>query len=358
MVILHIASIENYLFSGVRIVVPEYLKAQKRLGHEAALLNLSGERIEGIDQLTIGKERSIDSLPAPFNRPDLVVFQECYCREYLSIWPQLKKKGIPYIIIPHGELGKEAQQKKRLKKAAANLLLFNRFISNALALQCLSQMEYDSTAFGRRKFIGTNGVAVPEERKRAFSTDGAKIVFIGRLDAYHKGLDLMIEAVRLAKPFLAENKCRVEIFGPDYAGRFENVRRLIRENGVQDIVSLDHELLGGEKIKKLLDSDIFIQTSRFEGMPLGILEAMSYALPCLVTEGTALGGEIAASRAGWVAKTEAQDIAERLTQAVCDRSRWEEFGENGRKAILERYSWDAVAADTLKQYESLLALLG
>ena len=112
---------------------------------------------------------------------------------------------------------------------------------------------------------------------------------------------------------------------------------------MQDIVSLNHEILGEDKINKLLESDIFIQTSRFEGMPLGILEAMSYALPCLVTEGTALGGEIAASKAGWVAKTDAQSISECLVEAVQARSQWPELGENGRKAVSERYSWDVIA---------------
>ena len=335
MVILHFACIENSKTSGVSIAVLQHVAAQGRFA-ETALINVNGIIIpEAPLQLPFSKPFDISALPKPFDKPDIAIFQECYRPAFLSIAQNLKKHGIPYIIVPHGELGKEAQKKKRIKKLAANLLLFNRFTNNALAIQCLSEREYEGTVFGKYRFIGTNGVVVPKEKKNAFSKEGVKIVYIGRLDAYHKGLDLLVEAVRLSKPVLLESKCRVEIFGPDYAGRYENVERLIRENEVQDLISLNHEILGEEKINKLMDSDIFIQTSRFEGMPLGILEAMSYALPCLVTEGTALGGEIAASKAGWVAKTDAQDISERLVDAVRGRSQWAELGENGRKAVRE-----------------------
>ncbi len=354
MVILHFACIDDSKTNGVCVIVPQHVLAQGRFA-QTAMINVNGIEVPEIGtQLPFSKPFDVRAFPKPFDKPDLAVFQECYRPVYLPIAAKLRKSGIPYIIVPHGELGKEAQQKKHLKKVAANILLFNNFTKHALAIQCLSEREYNETAFGKRKFIGTNGVEIPEQKKESFSREGVKIVYIGRLDAYHKGLDLMIEAIRLSKPFLKENKCRVEIFGPDYAGRYENVERLIRENDVGEIVSLNHEILGEDKVKKLLDSDIFIQTSRFEGMPLGILEAMSYALPCLVTEGTALGGEIAAAQAGWVAKTDAQDISKRLIEVVRDRSRWTEFGENGRKAICEKYSWNVVAADTVKQYQSLL----
>lgn len=356
MVVLHFANIVDSQTNGVCVVVPLHVEAQGRYA-ETALVNIGNVAI-GFSgkQLAFQTPFDIQKLPAPFDRPDLVIFHECYCPRYLLIARNLRTNKIPYLIIPHGELGAEAQQKKHLKKALANFLLFNDFVSHAAAIQCLSQKELDSTAFGTRKFVATNGVSIPEKKKTDFSQSGAKIVFIGRLDAYHKGLDLLIKAASLSKPYLLENKCRIEIYGPDYAGRYENVERLIRENDVEDVVFLHHEILGEEKIQKLLGSDLFIQTSRFEGMPLGILEAMSYGLPCLVTEGTALGGEIAAAHAGWVAKTDAEDIAGRLVEAVRDRSHWQELGENGRITVNKYFSWDKIASDTIKMYHELISL--
>lgn len=356
MVILHFASIENSKTSGVSIAVLQHVSAQGQYA-ETALINTNGIQISDVQtQLPFCKPFDVRVLPKPFDRPDLAIFQECYRPVYLSIARNLRKNGIPYIIVPHGELGREAQKKKLLKKLVANILLFNRFTEHSMAIQCLSKREYEETAFGKNKFIGTNGVEIPKSKKEDFSSAGVKIIYIGRLDAYHKGLDLLLEAVRLSKPDLIKNKCEIELYGPDYAGRFDHVHSLIQENDVQDLVSLNYEIIGEDKARKLLEADIFIQTSRFEGMPLGILEAMSYGLPCLVSEGTAVGEIISEAHAGWVAKTNAKDIANRLAEAVYERSKWAEYGENGRKAVQEKYSWDKVASDTVKYYEKILHL--
>ncbi len=354
MVILHVASIENNPFSGVCVVVPQHIRAQSAFA-EVALLNVNGRPVDGVEtQLAYSKDFDLRRIPAPFDSPDLVVFHEAYRVEYLRVYKRLKKAGIPYVIIPHGELREEAQRKKKWKKKIANLLFFNAFINGAAAIQCLSEMERDNTAFGKEKFVASNGVGIPSKEKSSFSKFGLRITYIGRLEVRVKGLDLLLQAIKTAKKELKAAGARVELYGPDYQGRFAEVQSLIEENGVGDLVTLHREVSGEEKENILLDTDIFIQTSRHEGMPMGILEAMSYGIPCLVTEGTTLKPLIARYDGGFAAETKADSIARMLVRAIDERETLPEKSKNARQAVEENFSWAYVAEKAIEEYKRAL----
>lgn len=353
MVILHIASITNSLFSGVCVIVPQHIRSQEELAN-VGFINIKNEKIDAVcNQMDFAKPFALSKLDKPFQKPDLVVFHEVYYVEYLAIGRYLKKNSVPYIIIPHGSLRDEAQKKKRLKKTTANILLFNRFIHGAAAIQCLSQKELGSTRFSCRKFIGTNGVNMPDTRKVVFSEDSVRFLYIGRLETHIKGLDILLEAVGLRADVMREKHCTLDIYGPDYEGQYKRIEEFIREKKLGDIVCLHHEISGAEKERMLLAADVFIQTSRSEGMPLGLLEAMSYGLPCVITEGTSLGEYVRQYDAGWVAETDAEAIAAAMEKAIEEKNRWQLKSENARKLAEENFSWEKITEKTIEQYEVL-----
>ena len=150
--ILHIACTNGDMCNGVQVVVPQHLIAQSKYAN-IGFMNISNIQVSGFNkQFNWRNDSTLSDLPSPFNHPDLVVFHEAYRIQYLKISSYLRKKNIPYVIIPHGELSKGAQKKKYFKKKIANILLFNRFINNSIAIQCLSTLELESPAL-EKKFI-------------------------------------------------------------------------------------------------------------------------------------------------------------------------------------------------------------
>ncbi len=358
MIVLHIAAIDNNSFNGVCVAVPQHVISQMEYA-TVGFINIKKTAIDSLKnypetQMELVEPFDITKVPAPFNKPDLVVFHECYRPLYLKIANNLLRNNIPYVCMPHGELGLEAQKKKHLKKAIANVLLFNRFTNHAVAILCLSDNELINTHFGRKKILITNGVQIPERRKDCFNRQGIKFIYIGRLDAFHKGLDLMINAVALVKDKMVENNATLSIYGPDLNGRYEHVSDLIKRARVEQVVTLNHEVSGDYKESLLLSSDVFIQTSRFEGMPLGILEALSYGLPCLVTDGTNLGTEIANNHAGWNGGADVNGIANALLKAMEESALYPEYGNNGRVFVENKYSWPIIGRHAINEFELLL----
>ena len=347
MKILHIASISEDMTSGVNAVVPKHIAAQGKYA-DVYFYNINGLRIQAIGekQITVSKQEELfDFIRCNI---DLIVFHEAYRPIYLSISRFLRTYNIPYIIIPHCELSNEAQKRKWLKKKVANLLFFNRFINHAAQIQCLSQLELSTTKFKASKFIGTNGMELKQNIKTEFYN--GDIVYIGRLDLHHKGIDIMISGVTQCADMLRSQGIKLNIYGPNIHGRAEKIKKLINKNNVNDIIKLHGPVLDSEKEELLLKCRFFMQTSRVEGMPMGILEALAYGVPCLITEGTTLGDVVRVENAGWVAETKPHSVSQAIVRAF-NAQDYDEKSKNARRLIEEQFQWDVIAKKTIEIYK-------
>ena len=109
------------------------------------------------------------------------------------------------------------------------------------------------------------------------------IGFVGRLDIYTKGLDLLIEAFYA---FSKDKKTKLWIVGD--SPQMANLKEMIAPLPLNDKITLWGRKFGEEKMELLQQMDAFVHSSRNEGLPTAVLEAASFGVPCVITEATNL----------------------------------------------------------------------
>ncbi len=298
--------------------------------------------------------KSLKDLPEPFNNPDLVIFESFYQMNDIKLSKELIKKKIPYIIIPRGALTNKAQNIKKIKKMIGNFLFFKKFAKNAGAIQFLTQNEkIDSgNKWNRNCFIIPNGINIPLKQKKAFNNNKTIFSFIGRLSIQHKGLDLLITSINECKKELRKDNCIFNIYGPDENGSKKKLNKMIDDYGLNDIVRILGSVNGEEKEKVLLNTDIFVLTSRFEGHPMGLIEALSYGIPCLVSNGSNMREEVEKYDCGWTADNTVESISKALKKILVEKTKIS-IKSNNTNNIAREYVWTNIAKRSHIELEKL-----
>lgn len=179
---------------------------------------------------------------------------------------------------------------------------------------------YDTLADPERVHVVNNIISAPSEAvgKTASAQTAAnqhtgtlKLLFLGHLyDA--KGIFDLVEVI-------AENADRwrgrlhLDIGG---SGGVERLKQLIADRGVSDMVEFRGWVSGEKKAELLSGCDWFILPSYTEGLPLTMLEAMSYGKPVLLTPVGAIP-EVADDRVGRLfTPGDHQDMARAIDSAL------------------------------------------
>lgn len=357
--ILYISHLSGSLFGGPNYSVPAQVVAQSKIDNVFWWNLNENTRDEWIktgvfhNTLDVAKTR-ISQLVEPFNCPDLVVFEDFYYFDDYILAKECWKSSIPYVIVPRGALTKKAQQTKKIKKIVANWLFFRRYVKKSLFIHYLSDNERitSSGKWTDKCIVVPNGT-----KKRDFiPCKGEHIdvvgTYIGRLMP-QKGIDLLIKAIINMSEELRKNRIKINIYGPKSYDLWEKYNNEILREGINDIVSMYDGVTGCEKEEVLSQSDFFIMTSRFEGMPMGLIEALSFSLPCLVTDGTNMAAEIDCHKAGWTSETSVEGISLALLELCNNKEKLADLRANAYELSLN-YDWDIIANELHNQYTKWL----
>ena len=183
----------------------------------------------------------------------------------------------------------------------------------------------------------------------AYNDESAKIVTVGRFD-YQKGYDYLVQ---VAKKVLAKSSDWIwEIYGSGDQDEVDKIRDLINENGLQEKLVIK----GLEKNQDLIygDKGIYVMTSRYEGLPLVLLEAQQYNLPIVSFSCPTGPNEIIEDGVnGYLVECYNTDkLSEKLLELMEDEVLRQSFSEHA-KDNLDKFNKDKILKQWLELIETI-----
>lgn len=353
---------------GVEIVVGELSVRMAELGHDVTCYNrrghhVSGEefdaealseykgvRIKSVFTVQKGGLAAVSSsvfaaLKAAFGKYDVVHFHaEGPCA---MLWlPKLfGKKCIATI---HGLDHKRA----KWGRFASRYILFGekcaaRFADEVIVLS-ESVQSYFRDTYGRETVFIPNGVSLPEKKEAAEITEqfglrkNSYILYLGRL-VPEKGIGRLVEAFKSVKT----DKKLVIAGGSSDTAEFEAE---LKSLAAEDERIIFTGFVQGRMLEELYSNAyLYVLPSDLEGMPLSLMEAMSYGNCCLTSDIPECS-QVTGENGFTFRKSDTEDLKNKL-QFLCDNSdKVNMFKETSSEYICKKYSWDDVVNQTLALY--------
>lgn len=348
---------------GVEVVVEELSTRMAKMGHQVTCYNRSGKQggkkglttykgVRIVNVPTIDKRglaamsaSTVAAIRAAFGPYDVVHFHaEGPCA---MLWlPKLMGKRC--IATIHGL---DHQRAKWGKLASTYIMLGEkcavRFADEVIVLSKGVQ-DYFQKTYGRKTRFIPNGVNRPKlheadliRKKYGLEKDGY-ILFLARL-VPEKGLNYLIQAYRHVQ---TDKKLVI-------AGGTSDTDQFVKE--LKALAAGDDRILftgfvRGQMLEELY-SNAYLYTlpSDLEGMPLSLLEAMSYGNCCLVSD-IAECTEVVEDKAMVFLQGNVEDLREKL-QTACDREELVQgYKKDATEFICGKYDWDEVAKETARLY--------
>jgi len=262
-----------------------------------------------------------------------------------------QRLGMPYVVTPHGAYDPNVLRRRAIAKRLWWIALEGPLLLRSAALHLF--FEGEQAAIRRLGYRGAfvtapNGIEVPPTPTWDGGT-GGYLLWLGRYDVQHKGLDIMLEAVA-ALP--RDQRPLVHMHGPDHRGGRREVERLVASLGLSEVVEVGGPVYGAAKEEAFARAAAFTYPSRWDAHSVAVLEALARRVPVIVTDRMHIAPLLKASGAGFVAKLDPSDLARAIERAISTEGG--AVARTGRRVCQEQFAWPAVARAFLAQVHSIL----
>lgn len=354
---------------GVEIVVEELSTRMAGLGHDVVCYSRRGHHVSGVefDKKTLTEYKGVRirsvwtldkkglaavtssffaALRCAFSKAD-VVHIHAEGPAFMTWLPKLFGKRV--VVTVHGLDWKREKWKSGFGSKYIHMgeKMAVRFADEIIVLSRNVQ-EYFRDTYGRETRWIPNGVSRPGmvpvgEIKERFGLEKDEyILFLGRL-VPEKGIHYLIEAFKAAdtqkKLVIAGGTSDTDAYVQELQALAEGNENILFTGFVQ-----------GKTLEELYSNAyLYVLPSDVEGMPLSLLEAMSYG-NCCVTSDIEECTEVTGSYGVFFPRGNVEKLSGCLNLLCKDAELVNKYRSEAADYICRRYSWDTVTEETLALY--------
>lgn len=207
-----------------------------------------------------------------------------------------------------------------------------------------------SIGIDQNKICVLNNIVSPPELKPIKRVDDKlHLLYMGEVSKRKGAFDLL-KAICTEKDFF-KDKLLLRMGGNEVDG---DIKEFIKDNGLEGFVSYEGWIAGEHKKECLNWEDVYILPSYNEGLPIAILEAMSYSHPVISTPVGGIPEVVENKRNGILVEPGNQKgIADAIKYYIENKNEIKAQGENGYKRVKDFFP-EKVFSDLNNIYESLL----
>ncbi len=293
------------------------------------------------------KRRHKKCLDSLLNRvhPDICISMFCREMDFLTKIRDGSRKILEFHFSKNIKLI-EAQNKIIYFAQKLRLISWKRAIRKYDAFVVLTQE--DKEAWGNMDNIRVipNFLTVYPTEQAALTAK--RVISVGRL-SYQKGFDYLIRIWNLVHQKYPD--WQLCVFGNGAEQEQKKLDEMIRDYGLEKTISLNPATshIGDEYLK----SSVYAMTSRFEGLPMVLLEVMSYGLP-IVSFACPCGPKdvVADAFGSLVPVGDMEGFAQKLMEWMEDEDRRFQAGVAARETV-KKY----MQSEVMKQWDGLFRQL-
>ena len=348
--------IPAFVLAGAEIMCENLTRSLVKLGHDVVVVSLYDyhspitERLEsvGIKIEFIGKRLGVDvgvigRLRDVFRResPD-IIHTHLYLLKYCFIASFGMKVGIVHTF--HSVAQKE---NNRIDRMINGFCFKSRKVTPVALTDLVKDSIIDEYGLKANNIpVVFNGIPLSRCKRKTnyFLGDKVKILHIGRYSDEKNHLEL-IKAIIL----LHESYPNTELHLVGDGVMKNRVSDVISQYNARDFV-IEHGTISNS-YKYLHEADIFVLPSKYEGMPMTLIEAMGTALPIVASRVGGIPDMIKDNAEGLLCTPDAEDIVKKIKLLIENQDLRTKLGQAAFKAA-NKFSSERMAKEYEKVYLS------